>query len=1415
MVRNVRGFIVRGFISLVCVLGLLFLRLFVPTVFAIVPSVATSTTTGSTQPSTMRHLVRTSEGTLHAFVQMGTNTTKCGSGGLWWLYSSDSGSNWTCGGQLSSDTSNLMYADARADTSDNIYVVYSVATTGGNAAYDVNYRKLTAANCSPAPCDWTMQSAQTVLDGDGSGDNAGFHYATIELQGTTRAWVAVREYDGTNYQVGVYYSDGLGNAPTLTESQATLDTAGTNAQYHYPTIVRFSTNIAVIWNDQVSGDLYWRYRADSDGLTTWNAAASFANRLTRFPTFSAIGDSTGNIYVSVQDSSVGFYHYLSSWSSVATVASPSVSDQFTSVSTDGTNVYVAYGDTTGITGGVNRKLAYKKGVPPFATGNFDTNATAFASYHGVFDKVWLYDASANTYEEETTDAGTTTTADIAHSSSGTIVKDTGDIIYMGKSTTFDAMSWVPSTVSTGGTNSWQYCSAVDSTPTCTTWTPITFTVQQNQGWKGSGYGAFTVPSDWQASKVNGEGTAYYYVRDETTSSYTVGPVGTQLTTIPLPSWPSLAASTNGVYALWTENASSPMNVRYTTILSFNSNPNAPTSLGGHVTGAFTLDTTPTFTFTLSDADAADTVKYKIQIDDSSDFGSAVVDYTSALAAQGSTSFTVGQAAGSGSYTTGASGQTLSDGSYYWRVKTIDDDAAESSYSTANSGSVALQVDATAPSVPGTPTTGSAATDTTPTWSWSASTDAGAGLSSTPYTLQWSQSSDFTSGVSSTTATTNSFTHSATLADGTWYFRVKASDDVGNESGYSTAGSTTIDATAPAAFDLESPGNNGYTNAERPTFTWRGTSDATVGLSKYVLEIDNPQVGSGQPSGDFIIDNIPTSRTWDYETDRYVIHYENFADSDANNNYISVRTKSSNDWATDQNNGALQEGKVTWKVKAVDSAGNQAAVSRTLFVDKTSPNATFTQINETPYSTQIFSTTDTTPTIFGKLTDPLSGGDTFQTQGDYGPKIASGPKQVDIKVEKQTGSGYTLVTLYTINVNTIWFACNGQEVIDTSKQICDKYVPFAYTSKEQLSLGIYKITLTGKDAVGHVSSETTLALHVTTLAQIVTPEEIEVIEEQTKSLTPEQKERVNTELEITRPIEPRPLENVQTRVFQAYKNIVNTSGNFLASIGNTIGQAIGKAFAFVRDTSAQGLSSIGKAAGNLFASLLHGAGSATAYVRLGFENAFKAVGGGLVWTGEAATKVQRAIPFFQNVNSMIGRTVGNIVIGAFSSIQGIDKSLSEARSSAITGIFTSSRNMGSTIARSGKLAVDGVKEGIANTTFSIGEQVQNVSDTVGIAIMQFGSRFVTTPTIITNVRVAVINPTSAKVSWETNHPANGKVNYGLDRTYPFDVQSEKRVTQHEFTLTDLAPDTVYHFEVMSHNNNYVYDANREFRTPPAK
>jgi hypothetical protein len=129
----------------------------------------------------------------------------------------------------------------------------------------------------------------------------------------------------------------------------------------------------------------------------------------------------------------------------------------------------------------------------------------------------------------------------------------------------------------------------------------------------------------------------------------------------------------------------------------NTTPDAPSGLGpaGFVGGLCSLDTTPTLDLTQSDSDVGETLAFQIQIDDSSDFSSAVVDYQSAVLAQGATSFTVGQAAGGGSYTAGSQGQTLAAASYYWRVRSYDG-TTWSDWSTAYGGSVAFETAAICP-----------------------------------------------------------------------------------------------------------------------------------------------------------------------------------------------------------------------------------------------------------------------------------------------------------------------------------------------------------------------------------------------------------------------------------------------------------------------------------------------------------------------------------------------------------------------------------------------------------------------------------------------------------------------------------------------------------------------------------------------
>ena len=87
-----------------------------------------------------------------------------------------------------------------------------------------------------------------------------------------------------------------------------------------------------------------------------------------------------------------------------------------------------------------------------------------------------------------------------------------------------------------------------------------------------------------------------------------------------------------------------------------------------------------------------------------------------------------------------------------------------------------------------------------------------------------------------------------------------------------------------------------------------------------------------------------------------------------------------------------------------------------------------------------------------------------------------------------------------------------------------------------------------------------------------------------------------------------------------------------------------------------------------------------------------------------------------------------------------------------------------------------------------------------------------PIQISGVKAIPLSSTSVEIIWETNHKATGKVNYGFSRIYDQEKQDSKKVKNHSIILNNLKPDTAYHYEVISQNGSYAYDADRMFYTP---
>ncbi|QQR77515.1 MAG: hypothetical protein IPJ67_05325 [Candidatus Moraniibacteriota bacterium] len=137
----------------------------------------------------------------------------------------------------------------------------------------------------------------------------------------------------------------------------------------------------------------------------------------------------------------------------------------------------------------------------------------------------------------------------------------------------------------------------------------------------------------------------------------------------------------------------------------NTNPDAPASLtqknGSDVAiaeSAWTTSNTPKLGFTITDPDS-DTVKYQVQVATDSGFSSLVLDYTHGSFSASGTVFTFIVGTYGGGSCSGTCPATLSDSAtgYWWRVKAIDDNSAESTYVEFGvAGTMDFKVDATAP-----------------------------------------------------------------------------------------------------------------------------------------------------------------------------------------------------------------------------------------------------------------------------------------------------------------------------------------------------------------------------------------------------------------------------------------------------------------------------------------------------------------------------------------------------------------------------------------------------------------------------------------------------------------------------------------------------------------------------------------------
>ena len=348
---------------------------------------------------------------------------------------------------------------------------------------------------------------------------------------------------------------------------------------------------------------------------------------------------------------------------------------------------------------------------------------------------------------------------------------------------------------------------------------------------------------------------------------------------------------------------------WSAVSSFTLDTTAPTAPAlGSI--ASRVNTTPQLSATFSDPGARDSGTLSFQLCSNSGCTSVLQSYTASGVANNATvSWTLG---------------SLSDGTYYWRVRATDSAGNQSPWASGS-----ITVDTVPPGAPVLVSPAAVARVKSPqlgaTFVDSDSTDSGT------VTFQLCSDAACSTVVGSSTSATVSGGTAVSwtpggLSDGTYYWRLSATDAAGNQTGWTSTRSFVLDTNPPEVPTLTGPADAAYLGAA-------------------------PALGAT-----FINNDVGDSSTIDFQvcTDAACSSVVKSGSSAS-----GLASGASGSWTP----SGLADGTYYWQASATDAAGNQSlwSATRQFTLDTTAPTA--------PALGSVASRVNTTPQLSATFSDP--------------------------------------------------------------------------------------------------------------------------------------------------------------------------------------------------------------------------------------------------------------------------------------------------------------------------------------------------------------------------------------------------------------------------------------------------------------